>query len=528
MQDVFSSKFANDIFQQKYAAFPGETWSQCCNRVVSNVVGDLLPVEVKNKILYYMINRKFIPGGRYLFGSGKELHAITNCFALRAEDSREGWAKLLHDSSSILMLGGGAGISYSNIRPKGSLISRTGSKASGPIPLMHMVNEVARGIISGGDRRGACYAGLSVRHSDIGEFLTLKDWSEELKKLKEADPLFPLPMEYTNISVEYDAQRLLTSQYDQEIFRRNMRQACETGEPGFTFVVDGKDLRNPCSEFVTDCSGDSCNLGTIFISRVVSREELQDIISVVVPFLMCGRLYTDSPTFEIQQTGLRNNRIGLGLGGVADWLIQRRLPYEVGDELEDWLSAYASETHYQAEVWAAYLNMAVPKATMSIAPAGSIGILAETTTSIEAVYAKAYKRRYRKEGKWFYQYVIDGAAKRWLELGIPESAIFDAGDLTFEQRLKFQAKVQDYVDMGISITCNLPKWGSAENNESQIDERCSLLMKYAPRLRGFTIYPDGARQGQPLTRVPLELAQRKEGVSFEEVGHSCLNGICGL
>jgi ribonucleoside-diphosphate reductase alpha chain len=127
-----------------------------------------------------------------------------------------------------------------------------------------------------------------------------------------------------------------------------------------------------------------------------------------------------------------------------------------------------------------------------------------------------------------YQYVVDGAVKRLLEQGVKIEDIQDSYDLDFKTRVKFQADVQNYVDMAISSTCNVASWGSAENNEETIDKNSKVLLKYAKRLRGFTMYPDGCRGGQPLTRVSLEEALANEGVVFEEQVSECVGGVCGL
>lgn len=123
--------------------------------------------------------------------------------------------------------------------------------------------------------------------------------------------------------------------------------------------------------------------------------------------------------------------------------------------------------------------------------------------------------------------MVDGAVKRLLERGVPVERIKDSFDISFEQRVSFQADVQDYVDMAISSTCNMPAWGSEANNESNVDEKAEVLLKYAKRLRGFTCYPDGARSGQPLTRMDLQEALAAGEVSFEEREQECIGGVCG-
>ena len=245
-------------------------------------------------------------------------------------------------------------------------------------------------------------------------------------------------------------------------------------------------------------------------------------------FLICGGIYSDTPTDKIKQVGNKNNRIGLGLGGIHEWLMMRKQDYVVTPELHSWLSVYEQESDSAAFITARQLGVSVPKGIRAVAPTGTIGILAESTTGIEPLFCKAYKRRYLKDNKWVYQYVVDGSVKRLMENGVAPEFIKDSYDLSFKQRVKFQADVQNYVDMSISSTCNMPSWGSETNNEETVKINSKILLKYAKRLRGFTCYPDGCRSGQPLTRVDLKEALASEGTIFEESETNCINGVCGL
>jgi ribonucleoside-diphosphate reductase alpha chain len=164
-------------------------------------------------------------------------------------------------------------------------------------------------------------------------------------------------------------------------------------------------------------------------------------------------------------------------------------------------------------------------------------ITQSTTTGIEPLYAVAYKRRYLKGQKeWHYQYVIDGTAKILIQrYGLNPNNIETAVDLAkdYERRIKFQADIQDYVDMSISSTINLPKWGTELNNDTRVIDFAGVLAKYAPRLRGFTCYPDGSRGGQPLTSVSYEEALQHEGKEFKEEFHDICDisgkgGTCGV
>lgn len=536
--DVFTNQFSKQIFEQKYSLDGQETWSDTARRVTDAVCGQLLSPEDKENIFKIIQERKFIPGGRYLYSAGRAFHQVNNCFLFRAEDSREGWADVMYKITSALMTGGGIGVDYSALRHKGALVKRTGGESTGPIALMNMVNEAGRNIMQGGQRRSAIYASLNWKHKDVFEFLNLKNHSPELRAQKEADFNFQLPMELTNISVNYDTEFFIAIEdeshelhsHAKKVYEINCKQAFSTAEPGFSFNFrkDNDTLRNACCEVTSEDDSDKCNLGTLWVNRIKDTKELRKVTKYATLFLLCGGIYSDVPNEKIREVGLKNNRIGLGLGGIHEWLMSRGMKYEVTPELHKWLSVYEDESNATAFIGAKQLGVSVPKGVRAIAPTGTIGIIAETTTGIEPLFCKAYKRRYYKDGKWLHQFVVDGAVKRLLDQGIKVEDIQDSYDLDFKQRVKFQADVQNYVDMAISSTCNMPQWGSAENNETTLDKNAETLLKYAKRLRGFTCYPDACRGGQPLTRVSLEEALANEGVVFEEEVRECVGGVCGL
>lgn len=536
--DVFSSKFSHDIYLQKYSKDGVETWSDTAKRVTEAVCSQLLDTKTKEKIYNIILERKFIPGGRYLYSAGREFHQVNNCFLFRAEDNRESWAELMHKTTASLMTGGGIGVDYSRLREEGAIIRRTGGKSTGPLALMQMVNESGRFIMQGGQRRSAIWGGLNWSHADVFKFMKMKDYSQELRAAKDRDLTFPLPMELTNISVIYDTEFFIAIENEshpkhelaKRVWLENCLQAFSSAEPGmsFNFRKDAESLRNACCEVVTEDDSDKCNLGTLWLNRMKDKRDLAEATKYATLFLLCGGIYSDTPTQRIKEVGLKNNRIGLGLGGIHEWLMARGENYEVTPELHKLLSIYEQESDSAAFIGAKQLGVSVPKGVRAIAPTGTIGIIAESTTGIESLFCKAYKRRYFKDGKWMYQYVVDGSVKRLLEQGIKIENIKDSGDLTFKQRVKFQADVQNYVDMAISSTCNMESWGSSANNESNYEKNAATLLKYAKRLRGFTVYPDGSRGGQPLTRVSLEEALADEGKVFEEQENNCINGVCGL
>src|SRR6185369_7712928 len=169
----------------------GETsWEHVCYRVVKNVlraVNIKMTDPIAKELLEFMKDRKFIPGGRYLYSCGRPYHQVQNCLLMKAEDSREGWSDLMQKSCLALMTGAGIGSDYSSVRPEGEPIRKTGGTATGPIALMQMINEAGRGIMQGGSRRAAIWAGLNWKHQDIHKFIRIKNCSDDVKKLKEKD-----------------------------------------------------------------------------------------------------------------------------------------------------------------------------------------------------------------------------------------------------------------------------------------------------------------------------------------------------
>jgi ribonucleoside-diphosphate reductase alpha chain len=505
----------------------------------------------RRELAEHIKEMRFLPGGRYLYYAGRPYKAYNNCYLLRAEeDTREEWSNVTWRAMSCLLTGGGIGIDYSRLRPAGKPLSRTGGVASGPIPLMSAINEIGRNVMQGGSRRSAIYASLNWQHEDIPAFLTAKNWSPLIRSAKEQDFNFPAPLDMTNISVNYDDAALYVEDGDKweswnrealaenPVFVQNVRQAMETGEPGFSFNFGDKEnetLRNACTEVTSEDDSDVCNLGSINLGNIRSLAEFKAVVNLASKFLVCGTLRADLPYDKVYKVREKNRRLGLGLMGIHEWLLQRGQKYEVTDELKLWLEVYRDESERSANEHCDRFYISRPKAYRAIAPTGTIGILASTTTGIEPLFAVAYKRRYLTNGtKWKYEYVVDATADRLIkEYGLKPEEIDTAYKLShnYEQRIKFQADIQDYVDMSISSTINLPAWGSEGNNEDRVGGFAATLARYASRLRGFTCYPDGSRGGQPITECDYEEAAANRGTVFEEhdvcdiTGHG---GSCGV
>ena len=548
----FRSKFSEDIFNTKYSHEGAETFHELSCTVVNDVCQSHLTADEKEELIDHISNLRFIPGGRYLYYAGREKKFFNNCYLLKAEeDNREDWAKLSWEAESCLMTGGGIGVDYSAYRQEGQILKGTGGISSGPLPKMQMINEIGRHVMQGGSRRSAIYASLNWKHPDIDQFLISKNWhnmpvgktGQTIFDVKQDDFNFPAPLDMTNISLNYDTEWLLNYWETGEVgdvFKTNVQQALRTAEPGFSFNFFEKEnetLRNACTEVTSEDDSDVCNLGSLNFARIDDLTQLRDVVVLATKFLLCGTLRAQLPYDKIYKVREKNRRLGLGLMGLHEWLIQRGGRYETTPELHRWLKVYEAESDKTARHFSDKLSVSRPVAVRAVAPTGTIGILGGTSTGIEPIFAVAYKRRYLKNKRWHYQYVVDSAAQEMIEIyNVKPDNIESALDLAkdYERRLNFQANVQEYVDMAISSTINLPEWGTENNNEDGVEKFTQTLAKYAHRLRGFTCFPDGCRGGQPLTSVSYEEAAEKLGEEFEDniqVHDICdisgSAGICG-
>tara|TARA_A100000172_G_scaffold32723_1_gene19646 strand:+ start:2682 stop:4319 length:1638 start_codon:yes stop_codon:yes gene_type:complete len=543
----FKTQLGEDIFKNKYASTEYETWSDKAHAVVNSVCGDfngtknnLMEKTERDQLAQYISEFKFIPGGRYLWYAGRDARFYNNCYLLRLEeDSREEWAGVTQRAMSCLMTGGGIGVDISKARPSGRRLKRTGGVASGPIPLLYTLNEVGRNVMQGGSRRSALYGSMNWQHEDATQLLKAKNWHDitvgdtTIADLKKADFNFPAPLDMMNISLNYD-DAWLKDQMN-PVFIENVKQAMMTGEPGFSFNFGDKQnetLRNACTEITSEDDSDVCNLGSVNLANIETIEEFSDVVNLASKFLVCGLIRAQLPYEKIAKVRRDNSRIGLGLMGMHEWLLKRNSRYEMTDELKQWMKVYERESKRSADQHCDRLFLKRPKGYRAIAPTGTISILAGTTSGVEPIYAVAYRRRYLTDGtRWKHQFVVDGTAQALIDGGINPDKIESAVDLASdpERRIKFQYELQKYVDHAISSTINLPAWGTELNGEHTVDKYATTIAKYASGLRGLTVYPDGARGGQPITSVPYEEAHAKRGVIYEDNSEEqCLSGVCGI
>ena len=549
----FHNELGFNIFKQKYAITPYETWRERSHAIVDAVCGRnngteanaIMGKDDMDFLVKCIEEKKFMPGGRYIYYAGRLATFYNNCYLLKLlEDTREDWASLLQRNTNCLMTGGGTGNDVSEARPSGKILSKTGGVSSGPIPLLHMINEAGRNVMQGGSRRSAMYGSLNWQHGDADLFLQVKNWKEQelvpgltYAMAKEQNFNAAAPLDMTNISLNYDDAFLQQIERGAlpQTFVENCRMAMSNGEPGFSFNFGDKQnetLRNACTEITSEDDSDVCNLGSINLGNISDINEFAAVVRVASKFLVCGTIRAGLPYHKVAQVREQNRRLGLGLMGMHEWLLKRDKPYIVDKEYKEWMKVYKNESERSANKHCDRLYLSRPKGYRAIAPTGTISLLACTTSGIEPIYATAYKRRYLTNGtRHKHEFVVDATAERLVQEGIDPEKIETAFSLSSdpERRIKFQYDTQPYIDHAISSTLNLPAWGSAENNEDRVEEFAGLVAKYAKGLRGLTFYPDGSRGGQPITAVPYAEASSKRGVVYEDNSEQqCLSGVCGI
>lgn len=563
----FETEFAHSVVHGKYMKPHGETsWYQTAHRAVKYPMEALeqhvgVSLEpAKNQLHDLVAQRHFMPGGRYLYASGNDFHQVQNCLLLSCEDTREGWADLGWKAEMALLTGAGIGVYWGNIRANGTPVGRTGGTASGPVPKMIATNEQGRAAVQGGDRRSAIWAGLPWWHADVFWFMCVKDWPQYLKDAKDKDPSIPAPLDMTNISVCLDDEFFAAFQHEphgrvngsliapdgtswtdwaQRVYWTAIDSMTQTGEPGLSVDLGDKrdeKLRNACTEIVSADDSDICNLGGLVLSRFDDPYEFERAVRAGVLYLLAGTVYSDVPYERVAEIREKNRRLGLDVMGVDEFLLKRGLRYgsdEAFEALDPFMEKYDRALEFACD-WADQCNLSRPVAASSGAPTGTRAIGAETSTGWQKHTATAYRRgvitsKAHEADERTVHYVIDPTIARLLKQGYikPTDDIEDSYDLAndYERIFRQQAYAQSHTDQAISMTVNLPRVMTDPKERREFGE---TLYRYLPKLRGITVYPDGAIAGQPITPCSLEEALAANSVSIEESEDKCASGVCGI
>jgi len=505
-----------------------------------------------------MASLDFLPNSPTLMNAGRELGQLSACFVIPVDDSMESIFDAVKHTAIIHKSGGGTGFSFSHLRPESDRVGSTGGVASGPLSFMQVFDKTTDVIKQGGMRRGANMAILSVNHPDIKRFVSIKREPGVLTNFNlsvgvtdafmaalESDKEFELVNPHTGSVVESMPAR--------ELFDEIVEMAWQTGDPGIVFLDEmnrhnptprlGRiESTNPCGEQPL-LPYESCNLGSINLahmvrseseSAVIDYDKLGSLVRLAVRFLDDVIEVNRFPLDEIRDRTLATRKIGLGVMGFADMLVQMSVPYDSEEALEiaDRVMGFVSKTADEASEELAQTRGVFPAfgssiyvenggqryrnaSRTTIAPTGSLSIIAGCSSGIEPTFALTYIRRIldkeeflevnpyfeevaRKRG--FYSDRLMRALADGKRLGDMEEVPEDvrrvfvcAYDIDPEWHVKMQAAFQRHTDSAVSKTVNFP------SSATKDDIAAVYMQAYRSKLKGITIYRDGSRQDQVLT-----------------------------
>ncbi|MEF8865695.1 MAG: adenosylcobalamin-dependent ribonucleoside-diphosphate reductase [Salinibacter sp.] len=496
---------------------------------------------------------EFLPNSPTLMNAGTALGQLAACFVLPIEDSLVSIFDTLKQTALIHQSGGGTGFSFSALRPQGDVVQETGGVASGPVSFMKIYDAATEQIKQGGRRRGANMGVLDVTHTDIETFITAKREAEVLRNFNisvgttsgfwetyEQGTTYPLVNPRTGEVVDHeDPERILDLVAE---------MAWATGDPGLLFLdtinaanptpeLGHITATNPCGE-VPLLPHEACILGSVNLARHtdgrrVDWEKLRSTVQCGVRLLDNAIERSTFPAPEIETIVSRNRKIGLGVMGFHDLLVDLRIPYdsdaavEVADDLMAFIHEAAWETSRQLadergpfSNWDASTHAAPVRnaTTTSIAPTGTISMIAGCSASIEPIYTVAYTKQVMgglemtndrfvemaKDRGFYSEALLDelhGRTSIQDVAAIPDDVkqLFQtAHDVPAEQHLQVQAAFQRHVDNAVSKTVNLPESASVDDVRT--------LFRRARQLgaKGITVFRSGARPEQVLGEDPLK------------------------
>ncbi|ENO12077.1 ribonucleoside-diphosphate reductase class II [Thermoplasmatales archaeon SCGC AB-539-C06] len=468
-----------------------------------------------------MKNLEFLPNSPTLMNAGTSIGQLSACFVLPIEDSLESIFSTLKSAALIHQSGGGTGFSFSEIRPKGDIVKSTKGAASGPLSFMQAYDMTTHVIRQGGKRRGANMGILRIDHPDIIEFIKSKEKEGNLANFNISVAMTEKFMKAVQKNKNFELINPKTKKAVKKINAKKLfdilaEMAWKTGDPGIIFIDEinkkhplkssGKiESTNPCGE-VPLLPYESCNLGSINLTKFVSKgridyNKLKNVINTAVNFLDNVIDANKYPLKKIEKITKANRKIGLGVMGFADMLIMLGVRYDSDKALKiaDELMKFISETAVKASVELAKKRGSFPNfkksewvkkyksmrnATVtSIAPTGSISIIADCSSGIEPLFATKFARL--SLGKeFFYEHPLLKKYNRKL--------FVIAHQIAPEGHVKMQAIFQKYTDNGVSKTVNL------KQNATKEDVKKIFLLAYKLKCKGITVYREGSKKQQVL------------------------------
>jgi ribonucleoside-diphosphate reductase alpha chain len=542
-----------------------ETPEQMFRRVALHIAGPEKKYGGEDRVaalaeIFYkmMTSLKFLPNSPTLMNAGRRLGQLAACFVLPVEDSMEGIFDALKNAALIHKSGGGTGFSFSRLRSKNSRVGTTGGIASGPVSFMKIFNTATEQVKQGGTRRGANMAILRVDHPDIVEFITCKKNDKALNNFNISVAITDAFMDAVKKNSTYDLidprENIKVEELNAaDVYYGLVRQAWENGDPGIIFLdrinrdnptpeLGEIESTNPCGEQPL-LPMEACNLGSINLAKFVTDAEeglaidyegLRELIWNSVRFLDNTISVSKYPLPEIDRMVKGNRKIGLGVMGFADMLYQLNVPYNSDKAIEiaeDVMRFVQEESHkasrnlaeergvfgnfdksiFKGKEGCAYRNAT----TTTIAPTGTLSIIAGCSSGIEPLFALSFVRHVMdndqlaevnpyfenvaKDRGFYSRELMDAIARQGSIRDIAEipedikNVFVTSHDISPEWHIRMQAAFQKYTDNAVSKTVNLP-------HDSTVNDVLKVYnLAYELDCKGVTTYRDGSKENQVLS-----------------------------